>query len=479
MSDPARPLGRADSRALGELLARNVLALDPEALTPARLAKVKLCLLDLLSCLLGAAELPWTGPLQSYAAQGCGRGGSVVAGTRLLCPPGEAAFVNSAVAAGASRSDMHPPSASHPGLVIFPTLLALAGVRAPNEHRQTEQPQTEDPLSGSAFLLAALAGYEAMGRAGRALVTSDNSRRFRPSGLCGPVGAALAAARALQLPLGQTMAALGLAGNAAGGLMEWAHSGAPDLRYQPAQAARAGTVAALLAREGVEASASILEGPAGLLATFGGPPERAGQLGDPWGGAFEIDEVQFKAVPICVFAQAAAFAVRQLVEAEGRALDGSEIEAIEVATFPKAIDYPGCANPGPLVTVQEARMSIPFAVASVLVLGGLGDGNFAAFDDPRIGRLAARVTLRRDPGMEAAFPLRQQARVAISLTSGRRLSTFLEDLPDFGPDDVRARFRRCAAAALGRARAAELEEAVTTLESLPDAARIAALLRRD
>jgi len=219
--------------------------------------------------------------------------------------------------------------------------------------------------------------------------------------------------------------------------------------------------------------------PIGLLATFGGPPERAGQLGDPWGGAFEIDEVQFKAVPICVFAQAAAFAARQLVEAEGRALDASEIEAIEVATFPKAIDYPGCANPRPLATVQEARMSIPFAVASVLVLGELGDGNFAAFDDPRIGRLAARVTLRRDPGMEAAFPLRQQAHVAISLTGGRRLSTFIEDLPDFGPDDVRARFRHCAAAALGRARAAELEEAVTALETLPDAARVAALLRRD
>ncbi|MEX0759697.1 MAG: MmgE/PrpD family protein [Tistlia sp.] len=456
---PARQEGATD---LGRRLTRNALAVDGAALDAERLARLKLCLLDLLSCVLGAGPMPWNAPLLAYAARACGQGRAAILGTSHRCAPAEAAFVNSALGAGASRSDMHPPSASHPGLVIFPTLLALA---------------SEEEIDGREFLLAALAGYEAMGRTGRALVTSDNSRRFRPSGLCGPVGSALAAARALDLGEERALSALGIAGNAAGGLMEWAFSGAPDLCYQPAQAARAGTVAALLAREGARGSHSILEGPAGLLATFGGPPERAGLLGEPWGGAFEIDAVEFKSVPICVFAQAAAFAAKQLVDGQGPDLDAEAIEAVEVATFGKALDYPGCAAGGPIATPQEARMSIPFSVASVLVLRDLGDANFAAVGDPRIARLAAAVELRGDEAMDAAFPGRQQARVAVRLAGGQRVESFLPALPVFGPAQVRERFRRCASGVLGETKARVLEDAVEDLEGLARVSPLLGLLR--
>ncbi len=445
---------------LGALLVRNALALGPEALTVERTAKLELCLLDLLSCLFGAQPLPWNRPLLAYGERGCGEGRAVVPGVGHGCPPAEAAFLLSALAAGASRSDIHPPSVGHPGLVVFPTLLALLGERQ---------------ASGRDFLLGALAGYEAMGRAGRALVTPAGSRRFRPSGLCGPVGAAIAGARLLGLDEPAALSALGLAGNAAGGLMEWAFSGAPDLRYQPAQAARAGTAAALMAREGAEGSHSILEGPAGLLATFGAAPAAEALLAADWGGGFEVDAVEFKAVPVCVHAQAAAFAARRLVERE--AVDPGRIESLAIATYGTAVDYPGCAAGGPIANAQEARMSIPFTVASVLVLGALDDANFAAVGDARIASLAARATLRRDAVMDAAFPARQQARVEVALDDGRRLSAELEDLPDFGPEAVRARFRRCAAAVLGASRAAELEALVGELASLPDAARLAALLR--
>lgn len=445
---------------LGALLVRHALGLAPEVLTPARLEKTKLCLLDLLSCIFGAQPMPWNRAILAYAERGCGHGGSAVPGVGEGCPPVEAAFINSVLAAGASRSDIHPPSISHPGLVIVPTLLALLGER---------------PVSGRDFLLAVLAGYEAMGRAGRALVTAENSRRFRPSGLCGPIGAALAAARLLALDEKAALSALGIAGNAAGGPMEWAFSGAPDLRYQPAQAARAGTAAALMAREGVEGSHSILEGPGGLLATFGAAPGAEALLSGAWGASFEIDTVEFKAVPVCVHAQAAAFAAQRLVEQAEFAAD--EIEDLAIATYGKAVDYPGCAATGPIANAQEARMSIPFAVASVLVLQTLGDANFVAVDDPRIASLASRARLRCDDDLDAAFPVRQQARIELTLAEGCRLGIYLEDLPPFGPDEVRARFRACADAALGARRAAELAQAIEVLEDLPDAAVLGDLLR--
>ncbi len=448
--------------ALGAHLAAESAALTLETLPPAVRAGIKLSFLDFLSCVYGAVDMPWNAAVVAYAGRGCGQGGATILGTPFHGPPAESAFVNSTLAAGASRSDMHPPSASHPALVIFPTLLALAA---------------EAPLEGTGFLLAAVAGYEAMGRLGRALVTSENSRHFRPSGLCGPVGAALAGARALGLGRDATLSAMGIAGNAAGGLMEWAHSGAPDLRYQPAQAARAATAAVLFAREGGEGSHSIIEGPAGLLATFAAPPERRALLAEPWGPRFEIEDIEYKAVPICVFAQAAAFAAKALIAQ--RPLEPARIRSLEIHTFSKAIDYPGCAFAGPIRTPQEARMSIPFSVASVLVLRALDDANFNALGNREIDRLAAATTLIRDPAMDAAFPAHQRARVIALLSDGDRLECGIESLPRFGQDQVRERFRSCAAAIIGPARTLQVERLVESIEQIGDLSALTSLLGRD
>lgn len=437
--------------ALGACLVRQAAGLELEGVPAPVLAQVKLSFLDFLSCVHGALDAPWNAALLAYAGQGCGSGPAGVVGAAERLPPAEAAFVNSALAAGASRSDMHPPSVSHPALVIFPTLLALAPYGRP---------------SGRDFLLAALAGYEAMGRIGRALVTRENSRRFRPTGLCGPVAAALAGARLLGLDERASLSAMGIAGNAAGGLMEWAWSGAPDLRHQPADAARAAVAAVLFARAGGEGSHSILEGPSGLLATFEGPAERRGLLAAPWGTPFEIEAIEYKAVPICVHAQASAFAALRLLD-EG-AVEPDAVAGLEIATYRTAVDYPGCAQTAPVGTAQEARMSIPFAVASVLVLGGLTDRNFAAVGDARIERLMALTDLHADPAMDAAFPARQQATLRLTLRDGTCRTACLEGLPPFGPPQVRARFRACAEAVAGAAAATAIETAVERLEEQAD-----------
>lgn len=170
-------------------------------------------------------------------------------------------------------------------------------------------------------------------------------------------------------------------------------------------------------------------------------------------------------MPICVHAQAAAFAARRLLDA-GR-LDTEKIAALEIVTYRTAIDYPGCAETGPLRSAQEARMSIPFAVASVLVLDGLTDRNFAAFGEPRIAKPMRLTRLRSEPAMDAAFPARQQARVRLILHDGTVHEAGLDDLPPFGPTEVRARFRDGAAQVLGPERVPPLEAAVDGLRDSP------------
>ena len=96
--------------------------------------------------------------------------------TDLRLAPLEAAFVNSLMAASASRTDMHPASTSHPGAVIFPVALACAALK---------------PANGRDFLRAVIVGYEAMGRLGRIVVGERFKKTFRSTSVIGTIGGAL------------------------------------------------------------------------------------------------------------------------------------------------------------------------------------------------------------------------------------------------------------------------------------------------
>ena len=88
----------------------------------------------------------------------------------------DAAFVNAVLGHGLVREDMHTGSVSHLGVVIFPTLLALA---------------QQKRVTGSDFLVAAVCGYETGAAVGKAVMDQDTVRRFRPTGITGPLGGAV------------------------------------------------------------------------------------------------------------------------------------------------------------------------------------------------------------------------------------------------------------------------------------------------
>jgi 2-methylcitrate dehydratase PrpD len=161
----------------------------------------------------------------------------------------EAAFANATTAHGLVQEDMHTASVSHIGVVVWPTLLALAEVQR---------------ATGRAFVAAGVVGYQVMARVGQALITKEVAQRFRPTGLVGAVGGAAAGARLLRLSEDETVNALALAANTAGGLNEWPRSGGGEMFFHPGFAARNAVTAVLLARAGAEASESALDGPAGL-----------------------------------------------------------------------------------------------------------------------------------------------------------------------------------------------------------------------
>ncbi len=154
-----------------------------------------------------------------------------------------------------------PPASRHHGVVIWPTLLALS---------------ERTPLSGMTFLGAAIIGYEAGAQIGRALVTADLARLYRPTGLVGPLGAALAGSYALGLAEDAATSALAIAANTSSGLNEWPRAGGSEMYFHPGFAARNAIAAIELAEAGARASETILEGEAGLFAAFRRQPAPAG-----------------------------------------------------------------------------------------------------------------------------------------------------------------------------------------------------------
>ncbi|BBK34044.1 2-methylcitrate dehydratase PrpD [Stella humosa] len=438
--------------------AADLMAFDGAAFDGAVVAKLKVCLLDFLSCCLEARDLATSRQARATACPVAG--GVPVVGTDLRSTPGDAAFANATVGHGLVREDMHAGSIGHHGVVVWPVLLALA------HHR---------PVSGAAFLKAALVGYEAGARLGRALFDADLARLFRPTGVAGPVGGALAGAILLDLGEDAGVAALALAANTASGLNQWPHTGAGDMYFHPGFAARNAIQAVMLAQAGAHGSEAILEGEAGLFAAFRrGPPRMPATLFAD--GTAEILAVYNKPVPACNFAQTACQAAVGLA---GEIGDPAAIASLTIDLPDAAIRYPGCDFAGPFERPLQAKMSIQYGVAAALRHGVVAEANYARLDDPPVLALARLARLRRDDELTAAFPGRQGAEVSVVLTDGTRLARRLDDVVPATADEVRARFLAAAAPVLGAARAGEIAALIDDCEGLDDAGRIARLCQVD
>ena len=443
---------------MARAIARWLRGVDAAALDARVVEKARLCLLDMIGVAAAASDLPWSRQAAEYAAAMGGDRATLI-GSQGRASVAEAAFANATAAHGLVQEDMHTASVSHIGVVVWPALLALA------EAERT---------SGDALIVAGVIGYQVMARLGQALITREVAQRFRPTGLVGAVGAAAAGARLLHLSEDASVNALALAANTAAGLNEWPHAGGGEMFFHPGFAARNAVTAVLLARAGAEAAESALDGRAGLFAAFGGAPRAALDLGGDW----EMLAAYHKPAAACNYAQTpaqAALAVRS-----ERAISLPDIEQVLVKSFPEAIAYPGCDHVGPYRTQLQAKMSIQFTVAAVLVHGRLDDEVFREFAaEGEVARLARRVRLENDPELARGYPQRQGAEVIVSLRNGRAASRRLVELEPLNATGVRRRTRAALTRLLGEARAEQIEREIDALADRPDVAPIARLLARD
>src|SRR3989442_5234201 len=212
-----------------------------------------------------------------------------VVGASLRTSPTWAALANGAAGHAHDFDDTSFALLGHPSVPLLAAALAAA------------EAETAD---GAAVTLAYLLGFEIDAAIGSAINPDHYTRGWHSTATIGTIGCAAAAARLLALDLGQVRHALGLAVSLASGLKE--NFGSMTKPYHAGHAARNGVLAALLARGGLTASESALDGKQGYAAAFSGtvlPADVFDRLGQRW--EIVTSGIAVKPYPSCALTHSA------------------------------------------------------------------------------------------------------------------------------------------------------------------------------
>ena len=447
---------------ISRLLSRNLLSLQYGELPPASVQKVKICIFDALTSVLGGCDMPVSLAAVEVFKKMKGNPEASIWMDGERTGVADAAFANTAMAHSLLQEDTHILSQSHPGSVVIPSVLTLG---------------EKVGASGQDAVTAVVAGYEAMTRVGRFMVTAEFNRRgFRPSGVFGPFGSCMVAARLLGLTEDQACNAVGIAGNCSAGVMEFAHAGSRDFPLHNAFAVKNGILAAYLARSGATGPETIFEGKAGVGNAFAGAHEGLEGIGSLQKSNLEIMEVYFKEYPVCGFVQTtpkAALRIRKELR-----LQPEEIEEITVGIFTMGKIWPGTDFSGPFEGFTQAQMSNQFAVAAAVLDGTITPATLHNRKDVRYAEFARKVKVEIDPDCDKNYRPKESVKLTVRTKAGKTYQLFEEDLT-YGDDQfVVDRFISYGKGVLKEGTISTLVERIKNIEKVKNVGEITSLLVR-
>jgi 2-methylcitrate dehydratase PrpD len=442
---------------LAEFVVKTALGDCPDA----AVVQVRRAALDTLGVMLAGAAEPAAASVRAVARAEGGTPLCTVLGTALRTAPTWAALANGTAGHAHDFDDTNFALLGHPSAPLLAAALAAAEA---------------EPADGAAVVLAYLIGFEVSTTLGAALNPDHYTRGWHATASIGTIGCAAAAARVFGLEPGPTRHALGIAASLASGLKE--NFGSMTKPFHAGHAARNGVFAALVAREGLTASDSALEGRQGYAAAFGAagvPPDVFDALGQRW--QILTSGIAVKPYPSCALTHSAIDALLALRAGHGLAAEQvAEIEVGVNRVVPDVLRHHAPTNG------LERKFSMEYCAAAALAtgrvdLGSFGDGPVA---DADTRALMARVRMVVDPTLPDGLSEHAWSRVTVRLRDGRALASpprGASGHPDQPLSDaqLRAKFLACAAPVLG---ADEADGVATQLDHLEDIPDIRALTAR-
>ncbi|GAA6193184.1 MmgE/PrpD family protein [Phaeobacter sp. NW0010-22] len=334
--------------------------------------------------------------------------------------------------------DGYNPTKGHIGVVVVPTLAALAEV--------------SDDISGPEALTAVTIGYEIAGRAGLAL--HDTVSDYHTSGAWNALGVVAMAARLRGMTHDQMRQALGIAeyhGPRSQMMREIAN---PTMLHDGSGwGAMVGVSSVVLAERGFTGAPAITI--------------EADEAKNHWqdlGTFWQMEHQYVKPYPICRWAHAAIDGARAIMKEHG--LSHGDIKHVQVNSFHEA----ACLFQDLPDNTSKAQYSLPFAVAIQIVHGRIGVEHIsgAGLKDPTVADVMTRISVTEAEHHSKRFPVGRCADVQITTTDGRVLDsgdTHARGGPEapMSRDEVIEKFMEFATPSLGVTRAAAIRDATLGL----------------
>jgi 2-methylcitrate dehydratase PrpD len=324
----------------------------------------------------------------------------------------QAAFVNGVGGHDIELDDTHASSRTHTACVIIPAALATGELTQ---------------ASGRELLTAIVAAYDVECRMSKAMGVQDQiTRGFHATGVCGAVGASVAAARLFGLDAAGVRAAMTIAAGQSSGLMVYDDDPTHGIKsLQAGTAARNGVTAAVLARNGFTGVPDVFGGERNVLRAFGGDPVAPELMLNGLGSRFEISGASIKKHACCGQTHSAIDALLVLMARHLLAADDLDEVDVQLAH-------------GAVLAVDDHALwthNVQYVLALAAVEGQVAPEHFSTrwTSDPAITALSRRVTMRGSDTLQAHFPEHKGAIVRVR--SGTTWYTEERSAPRGNPAD--------------------------------------------
>lgn len=442
-----------------------------EDLAASTVEAVRRSVLDLVGCMLGAAEVSECDAVLRSAGKTRGDGARVF-GRKDRLAPSMAAFVNATAGRALDMDDLYEPGQLHATVAVVPVILAIADTIG-------------RPITGKEFVAATVTAVDLLARLSLVPRESLTETGISPTWHFGTFAGAAAAARVLGCDLKGMRNALGLALGMCGGTRQSNLEGVASIRVQQGWSAHAGVMAGLLAMQGVEAPKAVFEGKFGYFNVYSRGGWDASPVFDGLGKRFAMDALTLKLYPACRYTHGAIEGMLNLKRR--RPFHAGEVDRVRVRV--PDMSYSSVCEP--LSAKREpqnapaAQFSLPYLTAATMIRGRLSVSELSAdsIGNDEIRAWTRRIEIEQDDDFCKDPTALSAAVVEVDLRSGEKLSEIL-----FGTvgdpknpchfDQVRAKARDLVApTGFDMARFDAIASMLASLESVPDVRALSKLLQ--
>ena len=374
-------------------------------LEPKVVERAKLIISDCVAAILGGSVET---EVQQLLKLRCGRKSTIrqvpIIGLSKWAERSQAALLHGLAGTVLEMDEGHQFAKGHPGMHVFPALLAAA---------QSDLPQ--QPVSGQDFITAFVAGYDVAARIGLA---SQLRPPMHPHGTWGVIGAASAIGRLLQFNNQQHAQLMNIASS-----LTTATSRKTMLEGGTVRNVYAG-LSNQMAHLAIDLIQSGFSGEKdGIGSVFGQIVSEKLDwplLLEHLGQRFEVMRNYFKLHACCRFNHAALDCLFELMHQHPQLSEVENIASIEVESYSLAAEL-NDSNPQNMLA---AKFSLPFAIATTLVHKHSKVMSFAgdALKNESTLMLAQKVTVTENLSMTKMLPDFRPAKVTIKLKNAQILS---------------------------------------------------------